>query len=283
MLKLRRNPFSKPQARSRGQSFLELALVLPILLLILLGLIEVAFFIGRYLDALDLTREAARFGSIRDPFEAVVSDLNCFTGEKFNFYWDTACIFSPPDVVDCQNALPENGTDLGGGNLLWWCNGMNKYLEIDPDTDDVVISLYTIEKDNDIGQTHPASGPEKVIDYKGQESFYWAFSNHKTGSYVAVDNWQRDCEGNQDTTRIPYYTKARVQDLINVSSGEFPAEVTPSAVQSNRGFIAVEVFYCHRQVLGLPILTDVVPNPLMIHAYTLMPLPAAAPTPTTSP
>ncbi len=282
MLILRRYLSSKPSRGQRGQSFLELALVLPILLLILLGLVEVAFFIGRYLDALDLTREAARFGSIRDPFAAVVSDVDCFTGDKFNFYWDTACIFSPPDLIDCNSALADNGKNLGGGNKLWWCNGMNKYLEFDPATDDVVISLYTVEKANAIGQTHPV-GPEKVTDYKSQESFFWAFSNHKSGSYVETNNWKKDCKGNIDNAKIPYYTKARVQDLINVQSGEFPNDVTPSAVNANRGFIAVEIFFCHEHVLGLPIVTSFVPNPLMIHAYTLMPLPASAPTPTPLP
>lgn len=279
MLKLRNRNRSGANPGPRGQSFLELALVLPVLLIILLGLVEVAFFIGRYLDALDLTREASRFGSIRDPFAPVVSDYNCFTGDKFNFYWDTACIFSPPDQIDCEAALAENGDDVGGGNLLWWCNGMNKYLEFDPATDDVVISLYTVEKTNAIGQTHPV-GPEFVTDYKGQTSYYWAFSNHKTGSFVATDNWKRDCEGNVVPSRGLYYTKARLQDMINVQSGEFPSEVTPSAVNANRGFIAVEVFFCHDHVLGLPGITAFIPDPLMIHAYTLMPLPASAPTPT---
>ena len=68
--------------------------------------------------------------------------------------------------------------------------------------------------------------------------------------------------------------------MLNVSSGEFPSDVTPAPVDSNRGFIAVEVFFCHDQVLGLPVLTDFVPDPLLIHAYTIMPLPAAAPTAT---
>jgi TadE-like protein len=280
MLKIRSLHLLKSTRRTRGQSFLELALVLPILLLMLMGLIEVAFFIGHYLDALDLTREAARFGSVRSPFEAVVSDLNCFTGDKFNYYWDTACIFSPPDQVDCEASLPENGNDLGGGNMLWWCNGMNQYLDLDPATDDIVVSLYTIQKNNTVAQTHPFNGPEWVTDYKGQTSYYWAFSNHKTGAYVATNNWQGDCEGNVDSARTPYYTQARVEDMLNVSAGEFPVDVTPSAVDSNRGFIAVEVFFCHNQVLGLPVLTDFVPDPLLIHAYTIMPLPAAAPTAT---
>ena len=280
MLKLRGIQLFKPGPRSRGQSFLELALVLPILLLMLMGLIEIAIYIGRYLDALDLTREAARFASIRDPFAPVASDLDCFTGERFNFYWDTACIFSPPDKSDCDTVLTGNGTDLGGGNLLYWCNGLNKYLDFNPETDDIVISLYTVKMNNSIGSTHPDGGPEYVTDYKGHKSYYWAFSNHKTGTYVETNNWQKDCKGNVVATRIPYYTQARLEDILNLSGSEFPTNVTPVPVNSNRGFVAVEIFYCHSQALSLPVFTLFVPNPLLIHAYTIMPLPAAAPTPT---
>jgi len=277
----RRLTFPFFRACPRGQSFLELALVLPVLLIMLLGLVEVAYFIGHYLDALDLTREAARFASIRDPFAPIVSDLNCFTADRFNFYWDTACVFSPPEQADCDAALPDNGKDLGGGNLLYWCNGMNQYLDFNPATDDIVISLYTVKKDNSIGATHP-HGAESVTDYKGNISYYWAFSNHKTGTYVATDNWKKDCQGNVVRTE-PYYTQARLEDQLNLSTSEFPSNVTPAAVNSNRGFVAVEIFYCHRQILGVPLLTDFIPNPLMLHTYTLMPLPAAAPTATLKP
>ena len=51
-------------------------------------------------------------------------------------------------------------------------------------------------------------------------------------------------------------------------------------IDGTKGFVAVEIYYCHTQALNLPVFTLFVPNPLMIHAYTIMPLPAAAPTPT---
>ncbi len=164
--------------------------------------------------------------------------------------------------------------------MLWWCNGLNKYLDFNPETDDIVISLYTVQKNNHIAASHPDNGPEWVVDENGNHSYYWAFSNHKTGTYVETNNWQKDCKGNLVADRSLYYDKAKIEDILNLSSGEFPAGVTPAPVNSNRGFVAVEVFYCHTQVLALPVLTIFVPNPLMIHAYTIMPLPAAAPTPT---
>ena len=110
---------------SRGQSFVELALVVPILLLILLGLVEVAFFMGRYLDALDLTREAARFASGRDPYlntaaspRPGTADYNCSTPDNFDFYYDTACIFSPPETGACTAASDP------------FCNGFNSFVSL---------------------------------------------------------------------------------------------------------------------------------------------------------
>ena len=66
----------------------------------------------------------------------------------------------------------------------------------------------------------------------------------------------------------PHYTAATVADRI---AYRFP---------TNKGFVAIEFYYCYHQVLNLPIANWVVPDPLRIHAYTIMPLPAAQPTPT---
>lgn len=49
----------KPTGR-KGQSLVEIALTMPVLLMLLLGLIEVGFMAGTYLTMLDGVREAAR-------------------------------------------------------------------------------------------------------------------------------------------------------------------------------------------------------------------------------
>jgi hypothetical protein len=278
MLKLRSRSIFKRGPRSRGQSFLELALVLPILLLMLLGLVEVAFFMGKYLDALDLTREAARFASIREPYSKIAADFNCFTGERFEFYWDTSCIFSPPEEIECTEIR-----DLGSGNWLKWCNGLNKYLAFNPATDDVVITVFTVDKDNNLTQN--PNDPQTVNEYttyaSTKKSYYWALSNHiQDGTYHQVDNWKKDCKGNTDNNKTPFYTIPSVSSLMNLNAADFPSGMTVGQAPGNKGFVAVEVYYCHTQTLGLPVFTLFVPNPMMIHAYTLMPLPAAAPTPT---
>lgn len=253
----------------RGQSFLELALVLPILLLILLGLIEVAFYIGRYLDAIDLTREASRFGSVRDPFDVTApKDYNCTTVDAFDFYYDTACIFSPPQTDACIDASDP------------FCNGLNPYITLNPTFDDIVISVFTVEGANIVSDVHPQSGTgsQSAVDEGGKTTYFWALSNTAWGGGAGTNNWSKNCQGTVTRT-TPYYTLSRVQEIVN------PAAYgsTRTAAPASKGFLAVEVYYCYNQVLNLPIFTTFVPNPLMIHAYTIMPLPAAAPTPTPKP
>ncbi|MBN1139000.1 MAG: pilus assembly protein [Anaerolineae bacterium] len=49
--------------RDRGQSLVEVALVLPLLVVLLAGLVEVVFFARNYLALLEATREGARIGA----------------------------------------------------------------------------------------------------------------------------------------------------------------------------------------------------------------------------
>jgi hypothetical protein len=264
-LNLIRLPFLKIKKNklhhTRGQSFVELALVLPVLILMFLGMVEVAFFIGRYLDVLDLSREAARFASVRDPFTSS-GDLNCSTTDDLNFYYDTSCMLSPPSgSASCSQAT--------------FCNGFNPYIVLDPATDDVVITAFT--------------ALESAVQVQWPlPNHYWAWSNvdYATGTDLNLnadpghpDNFKRDCQGNTVRSE-PYYTPAKVAtELIN-SPTALPGFTDP---KKGKGFVAVEVYYCYSQVLGLPLLTDFVPNPVQIHAYTIMPLPAAQPTPTPIP
>ncbi len=239
----------------RGQSFVELALVLPILLLLLLGVTEVAFYMGAYMDVLDLTRETARFASARDPF-ALTGDLNCSTTDELNFFYDSACMISPP--AGSTNCV-----------LSEYCNGFNPYISFNPDTDDVVISVFTIT-----GTT--------VSDQWPSPNGRWALSNvnfvsDTDSNYTAddspnslTDNFRKDCKGNVIRSE-PYFTEDEVESrLLNTSPHE-------------KGYVAVEVYYCYNQVFNIPLFSIFVPNPIQIHAYTLMPLPGSIPTPTPIP
>lgn len=174
---------SKPQ---RGQSLVELALILPIVALLLGGLVEVGFFINQYLTLLDLTREAARFSSVRDPF-STPGDSDCSTTGDLNFYYDTACVFSSPGPPPACNGWPAT-----------FCNGFNPDLPLKPAQDDVVITVYTI--DNNV-----------VVKAWPDPSGYWALSNND--SDPSSNNWQTDCQGNVVTTD-PFFTSDDVNALL---------------------------------------------------------------------
>jgi len=55
-------------SRGRGQSLVEIAIALPVLLILLSGMVEFGFMLNYYLSLLDATREAARLYSNFDPF-----------------------------------------------------------------------------------------------------------------------------------------------------------------------------------------------------------------------
>lgn len=235
----------------KAQSFVELALILPILFLILVGLVEVAFYIGAYLDVLDLTREASRFASVRDPFDtAVMIDQNCQTDFAFDFFYDSACIFAEPNCTSSSDPF---------------CRGLNTYFTFDPSVDDVVISVFTVT-DWQVSNAWP------------YPDGYWALSDHDADP--ANDNaWQRNCDGDEVRTS-PHYSVAEVNSILAVYNPTLTMNATPSP--RTKGYVSIELFHCYNQILDLPVFTDIVPNPIQIHAYTIMSLPAAQPTATTT-
>ena len=159
-----------------GQSFVELALVLPLILIMFIGMIEVAFLIFNYLNALDLTREAARFASVRDYRIATAGPLDPLidcTDQALDYYKDTACFF-----VD---------------------QTLNPNLPLDPSKfDDVTISVFTVDGQATISDRWP----QAPIDPNGDG--VWSLYN---------DNWKRDCQGNVIYSE-PIFSDAEVEALM---------------------------------------------------------------------
>jgi hypothetical protein len=80
--------------RRRGQSLVEVALLFPILLILLSGVVEFGFAMNYYLNFLDGAREAARFASDGDPFQRDVN-TNCSASlgpVTEDFYHQAACL-----------------------------------------------------------------------------------------------------------------------------------------------------------------------------------------------
>ncbi|MBI5669049.1 MAG: pilus assembly protein [Chloroflexi bacterium] len=59
--------------RSRGQSVAELALVTPILIVLIMGLVEIGWFANNYLILLEATRTGARFGTVQTGLNSPLS------------------------------------------------------------------------------------------------------------------------------------------------------------------------------------------------------------------
>lgn len=60
--------FSRRDRRDRGQSFVELALVVLLLMVLVIGIVEYGTLLNNYLNLVDASREAVRFSSNYDPF-----------------------------------------------------------------------------------------------------------------------------------------------------------------------------------------------------------------------
>jgi len=59
------------------------------------------------------------------------------------------------------------------------------------------------------------------------------------------------------------------------SDADIQARLNPSAPPT--GVLLVEIFYHYPQRLKLPLFTELIPDPIPVHSYAIMPLTAAEP------
>jgi hypothetical protein len=107
--------------KSTGQSLVELALAFPILIILLSGVVEFGFILNYYLSLLDSTREAARFSSGLDPFNADLTN-------NLDFYNTTMAM-----VRTNLDPLVANPSYEGRRIIL------------DPAVDDVIVTVYSAD------------------------------------------------------------------------------------------------------------------------------------------
>ena len=206
----------------RGQSFIELALVFMILMLLFAGVVELGNLVNIYLDIIDAAREAARYSNAISLYKTDAFG-NKYIGQ--DVYDGSAQVAWATLNPACHDVLPDKP---GAPN----CPANDMKIKFDPTHDDIVIS---------------------VISYDG----------HSILRFPAL-GWSRF--GNHTST---------------VSDAEILAQLDPSA--PNTGLVLVEIFFNYHQMLGMPFFTNVLPNPIPVHAYSIMPYPGAEPTPTPIP
>ncbi len=242
--------FGRKDGRSRGQSMVELALLFPILLILLSGLIEFGFMLNEYLTLMDAARNAARFASdglyyqwdnIGTSYvEGTPMDMSYCQSTR-HFYRQAACLVNQelsmeapvismldPDNPNFPNDPPPGYEDP---------NPSNGYL--DPaEGNDIVISAFSFTENVGITARHP---------------------NNDGWSYA------------EDLDYLP----GKVSRFTT-------ADVTSSFISMNSpstGYILVEIFYNYHHKLGLPWITAFIDDPLPLHVYAFMPLTSAEPTP----
>jgi hypothetical protein len=124
---------------SRGQSLVELALLFPVLLIILSGLVEFGFLLNEYLTVMDAARNAARFSS-DSLYSLTDSDHNCASTR--DFYRQTACLV--------QQELSQEQPNVSLNPI---------------EDDDIIISVFSVTSGTGVTARYPAATGENGWSY----------------------------------------------------------------------------------------------------------------------
>jgi hypothetical protein len=227
--------------RRRGQSIVEFALMLPILLILLSGLFEFGFIFNHYLAALDAARNAARFSS-DNQYDIRDGILGCDSGTR-DFYRQAAC----EAISNLENEQPTITLCLPG-YVSEHCDGATW-----AQFDDVIVSVFSVTR------LHPGAAIERFPKTGGCPELGW--------SYAADLALRPQCSARVTNLHISQFTDAEIIAKLD--------DTAP-----NTGFVLVEVNFNYNQVLALPWFTQFVPDPLPLYLYSIWPLTSAEPTST---
>jgi hypothetical protein len=232
--------FIRVRKNKRGQSFVELMLVISILALLLAGVVEFGFLMNNYFHILDAARESARFSSNSDPF-----DVNHQT--EVVFYYTAA--YKALDTMAPIVLDPTKG-----------------------DGDDIVISVFSMTEAGAVLRFPVNDGWSLCAHVGDFESWMNSRSVPLSADAFVPAKWV-GCRVRQ--SRMPTTHDVSRPDLTSFQEIILQTPGAPSA-----GAILVEVFYNYPELLKLPVFTAFITDPIKVYIYSVMPLPAGAPTPT---
>ncbi len=172
MLKILTTRFHKPL---RGQSLVEIAIILPVLLMLITSLTEFGFGLLEYLGIQDGVRNAARYAS-DNAYNSYDNDMDCVTTR--DFYRQTACLVNQelrqerPLVHLNDNGTPANFND--------------DYL--DPlHGDDIIVSAFGMLEGTGVTARFPGAygdqGWSYALDINGQRNAVSAFSSAQVNTF----------------------------------------------------------------------------------------------------
>ncbi len=235
---------------NRGQGLIETALLVPVLLMVLSGLVEFGFFLNDYLALQDAARNAARYAADGSYLASDGNtELDCAAGTR-NFYRQTACLVNQ----ELAQERPEIKLIFGTG------------------IDDVVISVFSIAQDYCTSpstfppvQSLPPGSGVSCVSARHPSEAGWSFAQDPYNGTGAPDN-------------PSWHTRNQSSRFSSAEINSRLSNMAPST-----GLVIVELTYTYEQKLRLPWITAFISDPIVLHNYALMPLVSAEPTPTPVP
>lgn len=257
-------------------------MLLPVLLILIAGLIEIGVYANDYMTLLDATREGARFGvnldpyiTIQEPFDArkgasdpfpdvrlptgvITPGMTpgqlynlCDQGETVNFYYEVAC-------------LAFQNIPLGR---------LTTTLSIN---DDILVTVIGFTSTGQIVHRWP-------FVQSGVQPLPYPSPNDQPYHFKGVNDGLTNPGCTISTTE-----NCRAWSLYGVRDSSFDNARVVDALQSIRakpgfgnaqagGMVIVEVFRAHPHFTGLFTIGDFIPDPIQSRSYSIFPLPAAEP------
>jgi hypothetical protein len=210
---------SRSRTRKRGQSFVELALVLLILALMLAGVVEFGYLLNSYLKVQDGAREGARYMNSSIAFDNT-------TGDSYqDFYTKTAI-----ETMRVMAPVILNGNR----------------------GDDIIVSVFSV-------------AGVSIVRWPDFYQNGWSLCGNYSDPIFQVDHDLDTANWSSCTPRVSHFTSNQVLALMN-------AGAPPT------GVLLVEVYYNYPQMLKLPVFEQVIPDPILVYTYSVMPLSSAEPT-----
>jgi len=226
----------------------EMALAFPILLLIMAGTLEVGKYFNDYITILDATREGARYSADGEITDRSMTPLQADCNADKNFFHLAACLTH---------------------------DNIKKNLAFNEATDDVVVSAMSIDTNGHIITRFPRAcgDPPPPAQLIGTYLF-GGCDTHVTSSQ---QGWSL-CQ------QVPPSTGTCVVKTSGFSNTAIEAMLAQTPNSPATGLVIVEVYREHHQFLGLiPPGMPFLPQQVTMHAYSMMPVPAAAPPPSYTP
>ncbi len=294
----------------RGQSLVELTLMMPILLIMFLGLVEIGWLANNFLILLDVTREAGRFGATNDPLEWPTGEehnlerMDCNSVEGGSYVDLEGKVFLPVTDTSHLPGVFVDGADSPIGYYDGVACGVVRNmapLVFDTTQDDVVVSVFAyVVEDFGSGPVVRVTGRFPARQNECSNEPYDPFDVNRNNSYDLREDQFRMYDGveelgpsdNDENIRgfvltghhqvsdAPgcigsEFSTQEIEDLLNGASS-LENEHSP-----NNGLLLVELFWHHRQLLGLRWFTAIGDN-FEIHVWAMFPVTAAEPTATPS-